>query len=85
MSTVELYQYFTVPDCKHCYHISRVSSDLFWVSVDEHKLILVNKEGVALKQLKDYHMGFCFETHAVNSEGELVYLDIKNNCIGKLS
>lgn len=85
MSTVELYQYFTVPDCKHCYHISCVSSDLVWVSVDEHKLILVNKEGVSLQQLKDYHMGFCFGTHAVNSKGGLVYIDIKNNCIGKLS
>lgn len=85
MSTVELYQYFTVPDCKSCYHISCVSSDLVCVSVDEDTLILVNKEGVVLKQLKDYHMGFCIGTHAVNGQGELVYLDITNDCIGKLS
>lgn len=48
MSSIELYQYFTVPDSEHCYHISCVSSDLVWVSVDEHKLILVNREGVVL-------------------------------------
>lgn len=85
MSTVELHQYFTVPDCQHCYHISCVSSDLVWVSVDEDELILVNKEGVVLKQLKDYHMGYCTGTHAVNSQGELVYFDNKINCIAKLS
>lgn len=84
MSTIELYQYFTVPNCEHCYHISCVSSDLVWVSVDEHKLILVNKEGVVLKHLKDYHMGFCVRTHSVNSQGEMIYLD-KQNCIRKLS
>lgn len=84
MSTIELYQYFTVPNCEHCYHISCVSSDLVWASVDEHKLILVNKEGVVLKHLKDYHMGFCVGTHSVNSQGEMIYLD-KQNCIRKLS
>lgn len=83
MPTIELYQYFTVPDCKHCYHISCVSSDLVWVSVDEHKLILINKAGVQ-KQLEDSHMGFCFGTHAVNSQGEMIYFD-KQECIRKLS
>ncbi|XP_065929521.1 uncharacterized protein [Magallana gigas] len=80
-SAPEFHQSLTVTGVDRCYHISCVTSDLVWVS-DEDNLILTDTIGVPLHRVEDS----CSDggIHTVNSESELIYIDMYDN-INKLS
>lgn len=79
MSSPELLHVFTVDGEYFCYHISCVTSDRVWVKNGD-ALILANTAGKSFLRLEDKHYGI----HTVNSDGELIYIDIDFN-IKKLS
>lgn len=81
MEVYELHQCIKVTDIHSCNHISRVTSELVWVSY-YNTLNLTNTKGERQHHLEDLKYGFGL--HTVNSESELIYIS-NNNAIKKLS
>jgi DNA-binding beta-propeller fold protein YncE len=65
------------------FHISRVTSDRFWVSGYNDNLILTDTTGVTIHRVTGIESPL-YGGHTVNSGGELIYIDRKRN-INKLS
>lgn len=76
MSDPELILSFTIRGLEFCNHITCVTSNLAWIS-DENHLILTNNADHTIKRL------FFFKDrqgdHTINSNNELIYIDDKNN------
>ncbi|XP_065927692.1 uncharacterized protein [Magallana gigas] len=88
MSSPEFYYSISLKgtNLDHCYHISHVTSDQVWVSEYKNNLTLTNTAGETLHHLKDcrsFHFDSGNGKHTVNSENELLYIDMDNN-ISKL-
>ncbi|XP_052693135.1 uncharacterized protein LOC128171383 isoform X2 [Crassostrea angulata] len=81
-SGAEFHQSLTVTGVGCCDHISCVTSDRVWVSDRENNLILTDTTGVPLQRVEVSWSGRGL--HTVNSESELIYIDINDN-INKLS
>ncbi|XP_061171140.1 uncharacterized protein LOC133180690 [Saccostrea echinata] len=64
-------------------HLSCVTLDRIWISDWNNKLILSNKAGEYLKQIKDIQ-GSVWGAHTLNTTGDLIYIDRDYN-INKLS
>jgi hypothetical protein len=64
-------------------HISRVTSDRVWVN-DYYNLILTDTTGVTIHRVTGISSFYTVGVHTVNSGGELIYIDSKDN-INKLS
>lgn len=82
MSTPVLHQSITVTSvCRCCYHISCVTSNQIWVSDNKSNLILTNTTGDTLHHLKNVCSGLYsdYGVHTVNSQGELIYIDMEFN------
>nr|XP_034333806.1 uncharacterized protein LOC105343600 [Crassostrea gigas] len=86
MSGPEFHHSISLTNLIFCYHISHVTSDRVWVSDNENNLILTNTAGETLHHLKDcrsVHLYSGNGIHTVNSESDLLYIDMDNN-INKL-
>nr|XP_034320812.1 uncharacterized protein LOC117687782 isoform X2 [Crassostrea gigas] len=87
MSGAEFHESLTITDVSRCYHISIVTSDLFWVSDVDNKLILSNTAGDIIYKSNDVCAGdddYGNGSHTVNNESELIYIN-RNYDINKLS
>lgn len=84
MSKLELDRSLIVKDVYGSYHISRVTSDVVWVSDNKNNLILTNTTCDTIYHLKDLCKDLCSGLHTVNREGELFYID-RNYTIKKMS
>lgn len=76
VSDPELIQSFTLRGFAFCNHITCVTSNLAWIS-DENHLILTNNVGHTIKRwdcLKDRQ-----GDHTINSNNELIYIDEEDN------
>lgn len=80
MPSPEIHQSLTVTDVDCCYHMSPVTSNLFWVSYI-FKLILTDVSGETFYCRKDLyrdhfiHKSFFYGSHTVNKEGDLFFID----------
>lgn len=80
MPSPEIHQSFTVTDVDCCYHMSPVTSNLFWVSYI-FKLILTDVSGEKFYCRKDLyrdqfiHKSFFYGSHTVNKDGDLFFID----------
>lgn len=97
-SPPKLLRSLTVEGVGGCGHISRVTSDRVWVSDDKNNIVLTNTAGDRLHHREDICCNIIEEDlcsdlperdlyhglHTVNSERELIYIDIDYNII-KLS
>nr|XP_034309363.1 uncharacterized protein LOC117683697 [Crassostrea gigas] len=83
MSPPELLHSLTVTGVNGWLHISCVTPDRVWVSDDENNLILTDTTGVPLHRVED-SCSYLYGLHTVNSESELIYIDMNDN-INKLS
>lgn len=79
----KLLKSFTVTLDEHGGHISSVALDKFWVN-EGNKLILMNKKGDNIHELKDLMNYSRNGIHTVNSDSELFFID-KSDKINKLS
>uniref|UniRef100_K1QAL4 Tripartite motif-containing protein 3 n=1 Tax=Magallana gigas TaxID=29159 RepID=K1QAL4_MAGGI len=84
MSPPELLPPLTVTGVGGCCHISCVTSDRVWVSDDGNNIILTDITGAPLYRVEDSCSGYTRGIHTVNSERELIYIDLKYS-ITKLS
>lgn len=66
----------TVRGVHCCHNISKETSQHVWVSDDRNNLILINTKGVTLQYVMDLCSRFHGGIHTVNSEGELIYIDL---------
>uniref|UniRef100_A0A8W8NJT7 B box-type domain-containing protein n=1 Tax=Magallana gigas TaxID=29159 RepID=A0A8W8NJT7_MAGGI len=82
-SGAELHQSLTVTGVDRCRHISCVTSDRVWVS-EGNNLMLTDTTGVPLHRVEDSCSDLYIGIHTVNSESELIYIDMYSN-INKLS
>lgn len=75
MPSPEIHQSLTVKDVDCCYHMSPVTSNLFWVSYI-FKLILTDVSGETFYCRKDLyrdqfiHKSFFYGSHTVNKDGD---------------
>eukprot|EP00105_Crassostrea_gigas_P038719 XP_019922867.1 PREDICTED: uncharacterized protein LOC105328450 [Crassostrea gigas] len=83
-SGAEFHQYLTLTGVDGCLHISCVTSDRVWVSDGRYNLMLTDTTGVPLHRVEDSCSGYDRGLHTVNSESELIYIDMNYN-INKLS
>ncbi|XP_056007787.1 uncharacterized protein LOC125666670 isoform X4 [Ostrea edulis] len=84
MSTPVLHTSVCVTGVSSVRHISRVMSDLVWVS-DDNNLILIDTTRDTIHRVANIITSlFTGGLHTVNSSGELIYIDSKHN-INKLS
>eukprot|EP00105_Crassostrea_gigas_P039575 XP_019923723.1 PREDICTED: uncharacterized protein LOC105330472 [Crassostrea gigas] len=85
-SGAELHHSLTVTGVYCCDHISCVTSDRVWVSDGRNILMLTDTTGVPLHRVEDSWSGLYGGNglHTVNSESELIYIDMNYN-INKLS
>ncbi|XP_052694087.1 uncharacterized protein LOC128172333 isoform X4 [Crassostrea angulata] len=80
MPSPEIHQSLTVTDVDCCYHMSPVTSNLFWVSYI-FKLILTDVSGETFYCRKDLyrdqfiHKSFFYGSHTVNKDGDLFFID----------
>jgi hypothetical protein len=85
MSTPELHKSFSVAGVTMgVYHISRVTSDRFWMNDHNSNLVLTDTSGVTIHHLKDMTWNWYGGFHTVNSACELIYIN-KDLAINKLS
>lgn len=77
-----LHNVFSVPRIQGCDHISYLTSNLVWIS-DGGNIVLANTSGASLHHISDSG-GFLTGNHTVNTELELIYIDMNYN-IKKLS
>ncbi|XP_078340290.1 uncharacterized protein LOC111110476 isoform X2 [Crassostrea virginica] len=82
MSTPVLQKSLTLKFVNNCGHVSSVTPDRVWVSDDDNNLILIDTAlGDILHSVNDsLHEAVCGK-HTVNCEGELLYIDEKQNII----
>lgn len=76
MSDPELIQSFTMRGLAFCNHITCVTSNIAWIS-DENHLILTNNAGHSIKHWG--HLKNLQGNHTINSNNELIYIVEKNN------
>lgn len=74
-STLEFKKSLTVAGVNSCYHITRVTPDLFWVSDEKNNLILANTSGNTFYELNDSLDDSLYGLHTVNGNSELIYID----------
>ncbi|XP_065923106.1 uncharacterized protein [Magallana gigas] len=78
--------FFQTKDVDCCYHISCVTPNRVWVSDHRGNLVLLTATNVVLHRMENLlcrRSNRGFGLHTVNSEGELIYVDISFN-INKL-
>lgn len=82
----ELHQSVTLPNSHGCFHMTSVTSNLFWASYIDNNIILSNTTGDTLYHLLDTPSDLLsgYGAHTVNSSNELIYIDKEYN-IKKLS
>lgn len=78
-STFEFKKSLTVAGVNSCYHITRVTPDLFWVSDEKNNFILANTSGNTLYELNDSLDDSLYGLHTVNGNSELIYIDEMHN------
>uniref|UniRef100_K1R5W4 Tripartite motif-containing protein 3 n=1 Tax=Magallana gigas TaxID=29159 RepID=K1R5W4_MAGGI len=78
MSVPEFHQSLTVRSVDQCFNISCLTSDRVWVS-DGDNLILTNITGATIHRVENSCIGSCGGSHTVNSESELIYIDVNYN------
>lgn len=76
MPIPKIHQSLTVTDVDCCYHMSPVTSNLFWVSYI-FKLILKDVTGETIHCRKDLYreLSFIYGSHTVNKDGDLFFID----------
>lgn len=76
MPSPEIHKSLTVTDVDCCYHMSPVTSNLFWTSYI-FKLILTDVTGVTCHCRKDLYrdVSFIYGSHTVNKDGDLFFID----------
>lgn len=81
----ELHQSVALPSPRGCFHMTSVTTNLFWASYDDNNIILSNTAGDKLYHLLDTPSDLSgYGAHTVNSSHELIYIDKEYN-IKKLS
>lgn len=86
MPSPEIHQSIALTHANGCKHITCVSTDRVLVSDRKNKMMLTNIAGDILHYRGDLCSSFFkgYGLHTVNTNGELIYIDGKNN-INKLS
>lgn len=79
LSPPEFCQSFTLKDIESCRHISFLTADLVWVSDDKDNLILTSTTCETLHRVDDLCKKCDYGVHTVNSDGDLIYVDMNHN------